>query len=207
MSWISSSRLCLSCLRICHFHQWTSLSSLIHRILRLLSLALYPSPISCLKHPTYLIILRQNRRLHHSLPPLLLRNLLSRFRFLLRAHQRAPLLRRQTRQSHFAAHGNTSLVVCFCIRGDGALVVSLGAGAAARVVCETGSVAGARVDDCAVWKAHLVLRYMQSSQVQAAVFAGVLPDFTMPFVSHVRLHAVYTSLARATVYTFVVLKD
>jgi hypothetical protein len=163
MSWISSSRLYLSCLRICHFHQWTSSSSLIHRILRLLSLASYSFPISCLKHPTYLIILCQNRRLYHSLPPLLLRNRLSRFRFLLCAHQRAPLLRRQTSKSHFAAYGNTSLVWCFCIRGDGALVVLLGAGAAARVVCETGSVAGARVDDCAVWQAHFVRRYTQSS--------------------------------------------
>jgi hypothetical protein len=113
--------------------QRTSLSSLIHRILRLLLLA-SSLTFHLLKYPTYLIILRQNRRLHHSLPPLLLCNRLSRFRFLLRTHQRAPLLHRQTHKSHFAAHGNTSLVVCFCIRGNGALVVSLDAGAAARVV-------------------------------------------------------------------------
>jgi hypothetical protein len=141
--------------------QSSSLSSLIHRILRLLLLA-SSLIFHLLKYPTYLIILRQNRRLHHPLPPLLLRNRLSRLRFLLRTHQRAPLLHRQTHKSHFAAHCNTSLVACFCIRGDGALVVSLDAGAAARVVCETGSVAGARVDDCAVWQAHFGIRYTQS---------------------------------------------
>jgi hypothetical protein len=144
--------------------QWTSSSSLIHRIFRLLLLA--SSLISYLqkkKHPTYLVILCQNRRLHHPLSPLLLCNRLSRFRFLLRTHQRAPLLRRKTCNSHFAAHCNTSLVACFCIHGDGALFISLDAGAAACVVCETGSVAGARVDDCAIWKAHFVRRYTQSS--------------------------------------------